>query len=127
MWHSEVVPAAACRRGCHFCSQQGIPLPAPGSASATLAVWALGLLDLCPLDYDLDGRMFVHKAAGAAGPGLEVSSLHEQAVTAFVQQGGFQRLPAHAACEFPHLRDWRRRSRQHGRQAGGSSLGVTPA
>jgi SAM-dependent methyltransferase len=35
---------------------------------------------------------------------LEVSSLHEQAVSAFVQQGGFEGLPAHAAGEFPHLR-----------------------
>jgi hypothetical protein len=53
----------------------------------------------------LDGRMFVHK-----GPqdlpdlDLEVSSLHEQAASAFIQQGGFEGMPAHAAGEFPHLR-----------------------
>jgi DNA polymerase III subunit alpha len=46
-----------------FCSQRGILLAARGSATASLVVWALGLSDLCPLDYDLDGRMFVHKAA----------------------------------------------------------------
>jgi len=35
----------------------GIPLAARGSATASLVVWALGLSELCPLDYDLDGRM----------------------------------------------------------------------
>ena len=88
-----------------FCSQHGIPLTARGSATASLVVWALGLSDLCPLDYDLDGRMFVHKGRqDLPDLDLEVSSLHEQAVSAFVQQGGFEGLPAHSAGEFPHLR-----------------------
>jgi hypothetical protein len=71
-------------------------------------VWALGLSDLCPLDYDLDGRMFVHKGReDLPDLDLEVSSLHEQSVSAFLQQGGFEGLPAHAAGEFPHLRSIR--------------------
>jgi DNA polymerase-3 subunit alpha len=88
-----------------FCSQHGIPLGARGSATASLVVWALGLSTLCPLDYDLHGRMFVHKGReDLPDLDLEVSSLHEQAVATFVQQGGFEGLPSHAAGEFPHLR-----------------------
>ena len=88
-----------------FCSQHGVPLAARGSATASLVVWTLGLSDLCPLDYGLDGRMFVHTGReDLPDLDLEVSSLHEQAVSAFVQQGGFEGLPAHAAGEFPHLR-----------------------
>ena len=88
-----------------FCGQHSIPLAARGSATSSLVVWALGLSDLCPLDYDLDGRMFVHKRReDLPDLDLEVSSLHEQAVAIFVQQGGFAGLPAHAAGEFPHLR-----------------------
>jgi DNA polymerase-3 subunit alpha len=88
-----------------FCAQHRIPLAARGSATASLVVWGLGLADLCPLDYDLDGRMFVHKGReDLPDLDLEVSSLHEHAVSTFVQQGGFEGLPAHAAGEFPHLR-----------------------
>jgi DNA polymerase III alpha subunit len=88
-----------------FCSQHCIPLAARGSATASLVVWTLGLSDLCPLDYELDGRMFVHKGRqDLPDLDLEVSSLHEQAFSAFVQQGGFEGLSAHAAGEFPHLR-----------------------
>jgi DNA polymerase III subunit alpha len=91
-----------------FCSQHGIPLAARGSATASLVVWALALSDLFPLDYGLDGRMFVHKGRqDLPDLDLEVSSLHEQAVSAFVQQGGFEGLPPHAAGEFPHLRSIR--------------------
>jgi hypothetical protein len=83
-----------------FCAQHAIPVAARGSATASLVVWSLGLSDLCPLDYDLDGRMFVHKGReDLPDLDLEVSSLHEQAVSAFVQQGGLRR-PA---------RSWRRR------------------
>jgi DNA polymerase-3 subunit alpha len=88
-----------------FCAQQGLPLAARGSATASLVVWALGLCDLCPLDHELDGRMFVHRSReDLPDLDLEVSSLHESAVSAFVQQGGFEGLPSHAAGEFPHLR-----------------------
>jgi len=88
-----------------FCAQHALPVTARGSATASLVVWALGLSDLCPLDYGLDGRMFVHKGReDLPDLDLEVSSLHEQAVSAFVQQGGFDGLPPHAAGEFPHLR-----------------------
>ena len=80
-----------------FCSQHGIPLAARGSATASLVVWTLGLSDLCPLDCNLDGGMFVHKGRkDLPDLDLEVSSLHEQAVSAFIQQGGFQGLPAYA-------------------------------
>jgi DNA polymerase III alpha subunit len=71
-------------------------------------VWALRLSDLCPLDHELDGRMFVHKGReDLPDLDLEVSSLHEQAVSAFIGQGGFEGLPAHTAGEFPHLRSIR--------------------
>jgi hypothetical protein len=49
--------------------------------------------------------MFVHD--GQPDPpdlDLKVSSLHEAAVSAFVQQGGFDGLPEHTAGEFPRLR-----------------------
>ncbi|MCA1648609.1 MAG: hypothetical protein LC797_25150 [Chloroflexi bacterium] len=65
-----------------FCTQRGIQLAARGSATASLAVWALGLSDLCSLDYDLDG-----------GPRLIEAPGH--AATA-VQQG---HAPASATCE----------------------------
>jgi DNA polymerase-3 subunit alpha len=88
-----------------FCQQHAIPLAARGSATASLVVWALGLSDLFPPEYSLDGRMFVHKGReDLPDLDLEVSSLHEQAVSTFVHQGGFEGLPAHAAGEFPHLR-----------------------
>ncbi len=53
---------------------------------------------LSPLGRDLDGRMFVHKdREDLPDLDLEVSSLHEQSVSAYLQQGGFEGLPAHAA------------------------------
>jgi DNA polymerase-3 subunit alpha len=52
-----------------FCSPHGIPLAARGSATASLVVWARALSDLCPLDHDLDGRMFVHKGRQDLPPG----------------------------------------------------------
>jgi hypothetical protein len=72
-----------------FCSERGIPLAARGSATSSLVVWALGLSELCPLDYGLDGRMFCHEGRDDLPDlDLEVSSLHEAAVSAFVQHGG---------------------------------------
>jgi DNA polymerase III alpha subunit len=69
-----------------FCAQREIPLTARGSATSSLAIWALGLAELCPLDYGLDGRMFVHDGRDDLPDlDLEVSSLHEAAVSAFVQ------------------------------------------
>ncbi len=115
-----------------FCAQHHIPVGARGSATASLVVWALGLSHLCPLDYDLDGRMFVHKGReDLPDLDLEVSSLHEQALATFVQQGGFEGLPAHAAGEFPHLRAVRvgvhvsMGARQAVRAVGGA-LGMEP-
>jgi hypothetical protein len=58
-------------------------------------VWALGLSELCPLDYGLDGRMFCHEGRDDLPDlDLDVSSLHEAAVSAFVQQGGTLSPPA---------------------------------
>jgi DNA polymerase III alpha subunit len=72
-----------------FCSERGIPLAARGSATSSLVVWALGLSELCPLDHGLDGRMFCHEGRDDLPDlDLEVSSLHEAAVSAFVQHGG---------------------------------------
>ncbi|MBV9323914.1 MAG: DNA polymerase III subunit alpha [Chloroflexi bacterium] len=88
-----------------FCAQRGFPVAARGSATSSLVVWALGLSDLCPLEYDLDGRMFTHDGRqDLPDLDLEISSLHEAAVSAFIQQGGFAGLPEHEAGEFPNLR-----------------------
>jgi len=85
-----------------FCTSRGIRLAARGSATASLVVWALGLSDLYPLDHQLDGRMFAHDGRhDLPDLDLEVSSLYESAVSAFVQQGGSQGMPPHAAGEFP--------------------------
>jgi DNA polymerase-3 subunit alpha len=44
-----------------FCADRGIPLAVRGSATSSLVVCALGLSELCPLDYDLDGCKFCHE------------------------------------------------------------------
>ncbi len=93
-----------------FCAERAIPIAARGSATSSLVVWALGLSDLCPLDHGLDGRMFAHEGRqDLPDLDLEVSSLHEAAVSAFVQSGGFLNTdhPAHDAGEFPTLRTLR--------------------
>jgi hypothetical protein len=60
-----------------FCSERGIPLA------------ELGQSELCPLDHGLDGHMFCHEGRDDLPDlDLEVSSLHEAAVSAFVQHGG---------------------------------------
>ncbi len=77
----------------HFCRQRDIPIAARGSATSSLVAWALGLVDLCPLDYDLDGQQFVHDdRADLPDLDLEISSLHEPAVAAFLARYGAQRL-----------------------------------
>jgi DNA polymerase-3 subunit alpha len=93
-----------------FCSERGIPMAARGSATSSLVVWALGLSDLCPLDYGLDGRMFCHDGRGDLPDlDLEVSSLHEAAVSAFVQHGGVlnTQSPTREAGDFPTVRSIR--------------------
>ncbi|MCA1644565.1 MAG: hypothetical protein LC797_03550 [Chloroflexi bacterium] len=47
-----------------FCKQHGIPQAARGSATSSLVAWALGLVELCPLDYHLDSQLFVHDGRG---------------------------------------------------------------
>ena len=77
-----------------FCAERGIPLAARGSATSSLVVWALGLSDMCPIDHGLDGRMFVHDGReDLPDLDLEVSSLHEAAVSAFVQHRGIEAIP----------------------------------
>ena len=76
-----------------FCKQHGIPLAARGSATSSLVAWALGLVELCPLDHGLDAQLFVHQGRGDLPDlDLEVSSLHEPAVSAFVARYGSERL-----------------------------------
>jgi hypothetical protein len=70
----------------HACRERGIPLVARGSATCSLVVWALGLVEACPLDDGLDGEMFVHDGR----PDLpvldvEVPSAYEAVVTGLVQ------------------------------------------
>src|SRR5579859_2913968 len=70
-----------------FCKQHGIPLAVRGSASNSLVAWALGLVqpELCPLDYRLDPQLFVHEGRGDLPDlDLEVSSMHEPALRAFL-------------------------------------------
>jgi DNA polymerase-3 subunit alpha len=76
-----------------FCRQHEIPIAARGSATSSLVAWALGLVGLCPLDYDLDRQQFVSEGrTDLPDLDLEVSSLHEPAVSAFLARHGVQRL-----------------------------------
>jgi DNA polymerase III alpha subunit len=78
-----------------FCRLHGIPLAVRGSAGNSLVAWALGLVqaDLCPLDYHLDPQLFVHEGRGDLPDlDLEVSSMHEPAVRAFVARCGRDRI-----------------------------------
>jgi DNA polymerase-3 subunit alpha len=91
-----------------YCAQLGIPLAARGSATSSLVVWALGLSDLCPVEHGLDGRMFVHDGRDDLPDlDLEVSTLHEAAVSAFVLQGGFEHSDSGRDGDFPRLRTLR--------------------
>jgi DNA polymerase III alpha subunit len=75
------------------CRRRGIPISARGSATCSLVAWALGLVELCPLDYGLDGEMFMHDGRpDLPDLDLEVPSVYEPAVAAFVQQSGRSRL-----------------------------------
>ena len=42
------------------CRRHDVAISARGSATSSLVAWALGIVELCPLDYGLDGQMFVH-------------------------------------------------------------------
>jgi DNA polymerase III alpha subunit len=42
------------------CRRRDIPIAARGSVTCSLVAWALGLVELCPLDYGLEGEMFIH-------------------------------------------------------------------
>jgi DNA polymerase III alpha subunit len=76
-----------------FCEQHAIPLAARGSATSSLVAWCLGLVELCPLDYGLDGELFVHEGRGDLPDlDLEISSLHEPVVSAFLARYGAERL-----------------------------------
>ena len=76
-----------------FCQQHAIPLAARGSATSSLVAWCLGLVELCPLDYGLDGQLFVHEGRGDLPDlDLEISSLHEPVVSAFLARYGAERL-----------------------------------
>ncbi|MBV9577969.1 MAG: PHP domain-containing protein, partial [Chloroflexi bacterium] len=68
------------------CRRRNIPISARGSATSSLVAWALGLVELCPLDYGLDGQMFVHDGRpDLPDLDLEIPSAWEPAVSAFVQ------------------------------------------
>ncbi len=76
-----------------FCQQHAIPLAARGSATSSLVAWCLGLVELCPLDYGLDGQLFVHQGRGDLPDlDLEISSLHEPVVSGFLARYGAERL-----------------------------------
>ncbi|MBV9601768.1 MAG: PHP domain-containing protein [Chloroflexi bacterium] len=69
------------------CRRRDIAISARGSATSSLVAWALGLVELCPLDYGLDGQMFVHDGRpDLPDLDLEIPSAWEPAVAAFVQQ-----------------------------------------
>jgi hypothetical protein len=68
-----------------FCQEHRIPLSARGSATSSLVAWALGLVELCPLDHGLDGRSFVYEGRpDLPDLDLEVSSLYEPLVARFL-------------------------------------------
>jgi DNA polymerase III alpha subunit len=76
-----------------FSAQHDMPLAARGSATSSLVAWCLGLVELCPLDYGLDGQVFVHKDRGDLPDlDLEISSLHEPAIAAFLARYGADQL-----------------------------------
>jgi hypothetical protein len=76
-----------------FCAQHGMPLAARGSATSSLVAWSLGLVELCPLDYGLDGQLFVHERRGdLPNLDLEISSFHEPAISSFLARYGADRL-----------------------------------
>lgn len=90
-----------------FCAEHDIPVAARGSATSSLVAWALRLSDVCPLDHGLDGRMFAHDGRqDLPDLDLEVASLHESVVSAFVHRGGFLNaaVPERAESDFPNLR-----------------------
>lgn len=69
------------------CRERGIPVVARGSATCSLVVWVLGLVETCPLDDGLDGEMFVHDGRpDLPDLDLEVPSAYEPTVAAIVQQ-----------------------------------------
>jgi DNA polymerase-3 subunit alpha len=76
-----------------FCRQRGMPLAARGSATCSLVAWSFGLVELCPLDYGLDSQLFVHEGWGDLPDlDLEISSLHEPAISTFLARYGTDRL-----------------------------------
>jgi DNA polymerase III alpha subunit len=69
------------------CRERGIPVVARGSATCSLVVWVLGLVETCPLDDGLDGEMFVHDGRPELPDlDLEVPSAYEPTVAVLVQQ-----------------------------------------
>jgi len=84
------------------CRRRDIPIAARGSATSSLVAWALGLVELCPLDFGLDGQMFVHEGrTDLPDLDLEVPSAFEPAVATFVQQAAAAPWagPESVACE----------------------------
>jgi DNA polymerase III alpha subunit len=78
-----------------FCKHHGIPLAARGSATNSLVAWALELVqaELCPIEYHLDPQLFVHEGRqDLPDLDLEVSSLHEPTVRAFLARYGAERV-----------------------------------
>jgi DNA polymerase-3 subunit alpha len=69
------------------CRANTIPLAARGSATSSLIAWALGLVELCPLDHALQGEIFVHAGrSDLPDLDLEVAPAYEPTVAGLVQQ-----------------------------------------
>jgi DNA polymerase III alpha subunit len=76
-----------------FCERHNMPLAARGSATLSLVAWCLGLVEFCPLDYGLDGQLFVHEGRGDLPDlDLEIWSLHGPAIATFLARYGAERL-----------------------------------
>jgi DNA polymerase-3 subunit alpha len=71
------------------CRAQAVPAAARGSATASLLCWALGLVELNPLDHDLPPDAFVY--SGRSDPpdvDLEVALLYAESVRARLTRPG---------------------------------------
>jgi len=118
------------------CCLSDIPLAAYGSVTCSLAGWALGLVELCPLDYGLEEEMFIHDCQpDLPDLDLEVPCAYEPTVAAFVQQsaaklaGLLHRQGAHPSAytfRFPPAACWTGcwRNLAPNDRAGGRSFGA---
>jgi DNA polymerase-3 subunit alpha len=95
-----------------FCAGRNVPLRARGSTTSSLVAWALGLVDLCPLDHGLPAATFLYRdRRDVPDLDLEVAAGRDAAVRIFLLRpstlDGQARLADDGyplARELPHVR-----------------------